>query len=165
MTPWTRKTKRKVAIIKFLTRQIKPHTAFVVACAISFRSLFVQHRNKLSAAEAKKRTPTLSVQKHKNRFRYYFGKMSATLVSTAQFLEGHGYDHETWKLPMPTSGLMTVDFSHDDGWRRMPHDGDGESMQTFNLKQSVGDVERGERNKKWDGNFHTGTTLTTTTVN
>lgn len=106
----------------------------MVACAISFRSLFVQHRNKLSAAgerEVKKRTPPSSVQnKH---VRYYLDKMSATLVSTAHFLEGHGYDHDTWKLPMPTSGLMTVDFSQDENWRGRLESGtdDAEPLKTF----------------------------------
>ncbi|KAK4214119.1 hypothetical protein QBC37DRAFT_421741 [Rhypophila decipiens] len=129
-------------------------TSFMVACAISFRSLFVQHRNKHSAAEVKKRTPT-SVQKHKNPFKYYLDKMSATLLSTAHFLEGHGYDHDTWKLPMPTSGLMTVDFSHDDGWRRMPErrNNDTASTEAFDLKDHGG---------KWD--TQAGYTNTTTTV-
>ncbi|KAK4184566.1 hypothetical protein QBC35DRAFT_505680 [Podospora australis] len=110
-------------------------TSFLVACAISFRSLFVQHRNKLSAAgaaDARRATPRSSVQK-RNRIQYYLDKMSLTLVSTAWHLEGGNYDHDTWKLPMPTSGLMTVDFSSEQGWR--PRAGgeeeDGESMRAL----------------------------------
>lgn len=73
--------------------------------------------------------------------------MSATLVSTARFLEGDGYEHDTWKLPMPASGLMTVDFSHDDGWRRMPGStDDAESLQTF----------------KDEGKWHNHTTVSST---
>ncbi len=78
---------------------------------------------------AKRNTPRTSVQKKSAR--YYLNKLSETLVSTAHHLEGTGYEHETWKLPVPTSGLMTVDFSRDEGWRRMGESEDGESMRAL----------------------------------
>ncbi len=42
---------------------------------------------------------------------------------------------ETWKLPVPASGLMTVDFSRDEGWRRMGESEDGESMRALNADE------------------------------
>jgi hypothetical protein len=106
------------------------HAAFLVACGISFRSLFVQHRVKRNVeAEARQRRITPSSSLQKEGFRYYLAKLHDALLTTARHLEGTAYDHETWKLPMPASGLMTVDFSHDQGWRRV-QDG-GESMKNL----------------------------------
>ncbi|KAG8162643.1 hypothetical protein KVR01_007121 [Diaporthe batatas] len=105
-------------------------TSFLVACAISFRSLFVQQRNKRSAAAERdhhRQSPPTSAQKghSKNALR----RLHMKFLSTAHLLEGTAYDHETWHLPEPVSGTMTVDFSKDEGWR--PGGEDGESMKAL----------------------------------
>jgi hypothetical protein len=113
-------------------------TSFLVACAISFRSLFVQSRTKQSADSERRRvSPTTPLRKR--RVRYYLDKLYDSVLTTARYLEGDGCEHETWKLPEPESGLMTVDFSTDEGWRR--HYGeDGDSVRALKPYGNSGTV-------------------------
>lgn len=65
----------------------------------------------------------------KGRANYYLHKLHMSFLTTAHDLEGTSYEHETWNLPNPASGTMTVDFSKDEGWRRVEED--GESMRAL----------------------------------
>ncbi|KAF2969690.1 hypothetical protein GQX73_g3929 [Xylaria multiplex] len=86
--------------------------AFLVACAISFRSLFTQRQNKATyAAEQRARKYHVPTQ---NRGRDSAGKMQRlynTILDTCKTLEGVDIDEEKWELPLPPSGSMMVDFT------------------------------------------------------
>lgn len=123
-----------IRITEFVTskliKRVYNTTAFLVACAISFRSLFVQQRNKFSeAAKMVRQRQSPPTSREEGRTRRYLRRLHMSFLSTAHLLEGTAYGHETWHLPQPASGTMTVDFSRDEGWR--PHEEDEESMRAL----------------------------------
>lgn len=76
-----------------------------------------------------RRRQSPATSREKGRTKHYLHKLRMSFLSTAHLLEGTAYGHETWHLPQPASGTMTVDFSKDEGWR--PHEEDGESMRAL----------------------------------
>lgn len=101
--------------------------AFIIACMVSFRSLFVQRANKSSAAreeqvrrEAAYRS---AMRRHQQGgWRAKLHKMQDSMLDTCRTLEDwSGSDADTLAargLPMVPSGLMTVDFHDDGNWKK-----------------------------------------------
>ncbi|KAI1768439.1 hypothetical protein GGR53DRAFT_462406 [Hypoxylon sp. FL1150] len=87
--------------------------AFLIACVISFRSLFVQTRNK-AEIQAGIQAEQLRAQRERGGgggLRRRMRELHDTLLDTCRELEGCDAECEMHSLPMPASGLMTVDFS------------------------------------------------------
>ena len=114
--------------------------SFLVAWAISFSSLFVQRRAKLSAA-GQARGARVATSRNSTAICITSANCLTRLSAKSMSLKGAYYEHETWNLPMPTTGLMTAGFSKDDGWRPI-HGGDAESLQL--LKPVYRESERRE---------------------
>lgn len=89
--------------------------SFLIACIVSFRSLFIQKRNKTelqARREAERlRIRTSNRERDSGGWRRRIQELHDTLLDTCRELEGFDTENEMSNLPMPASGLMTVDFS------------------------------------------------------
>ncbi|KAI1770182.1 hypothetical protein F4818DRAFT_273034 [Hypoxylon cercidicola] len=89
--------------------------SFLIACFVSFRSLFTQRRNRTSL-QARRQAERLHIrtgnrERGSGALRRKMRELYDTLLETCRELEGLDTEHEMHNLPMPASGLMTVDFS------------------------------------------------------
>ncbi|KAI6086342.1 hypothetical protein F4821DRAFT_238533 [Hypoxylon rubiginosum] len=85
--------------------------AFLIACIVSFRSLFVQRRNRANL-QARRQVPASTGHRGGiGGLRRRMRELHDTLLDTCRELEGCDAEGEVYGLPMPASGLMTVDFS------------------------------------------------------
>ncbi|KAK4184522.1 hypothetical protein QBC35DRAFT_505785 [Podospora australis] len=97
--------------------------AFIIACIVSFRSLFVQRAKKSSAVrEEQERREAAYRSAIRRGWRYKLAMMQDSVLDTCRTLEGWtGSSEETLHmngLPNIQSGLMTVDFQDDRNWRK-----------------------------------------------
>ncbi|KAI1370114.1 hypothetical protein F4677DRAFT_439279 [Hypoxylon crocopeplum] len=92
--------------------------SFLIACTISFRSLFTQRRNKVS--QRSERAARRMEMPTSNRGRDGKGhttkaskwrRFQDTILDTCKGLEAPDDEYQMFGLPAPASGLMTVDFS------------------------------------------------------
>ncbi|KAK3313271.1 hypothetical protein B0H66DRAFT_447173, partial [Apodospora peruviana] len=95
--------------------------AFVIACVVSFRTLFVQRAAKSSAAHDERQWREAAYRSAiRNGWRYKLRQVQDSVLDTCKTLEGwSGSEAETLAmhgLPTVPSGLMTVDFNDDDNW-------------------------------------------------
>ncbi|KAL2256005.1 hypothetical protein VTK26DRAFT_2359 [Humicola hyalothermophila] len=115
--------------------------AFVIACMVSFRSLFVQRANKSSAERERAQRREAEYRSAMRRarmgvhgsgsgngsgsggdgswWREKFRAMHDSVLDTCRTLEGYpGKDDDTFGLPTVPSGLMTVNFVDDSNWKK-----------------------------------------------
>lgn len=110
--------------------------AFIIACMVSFRSLFVQRANRSSAereererrdaayrsAMRRRQMGAGSGRSGSNGWRDKWHQLHDSVLDTCRSLEGwSGSEADTLAmrgLPTVPSGLMTVDFNDDDNWKR-----------------------------------------------
>lgn len=101
---------------------LPPPAAIIIACLVSFRALFTQKMN--SKASAEQRAAHIKQRKSYSNLKGRVKALHDTLLETFKSLEGSttvGRD-DVFILSEPPSGLMTVDFSTDEGWRKaLPH--------------------------------------------
>ncbi|KAL2176535.1 uncharacterized protein P884DRAFT_260554 [Thermothelomyces heterothallicus CBS 202.75] len=102
--------------------------AFLIACFVSFRSLFVQRSKQASSLRQQQELRDKAYQSALRRrgdrsWRARWHYLHESLLDKCRTLEGWtGSDDETLRshgwLPSVPSGLMTVDFQDDDNWTR-----------------------------------------------
>ncbi|KAH8772006.1 hypothetical protein F5883DRAFT_615953 [Diaporthe sp. PMI_573] len=110
--------------------------AFIIACIVSFRTLFVQRTNKASDEHREKQRREAAYQSAMRRgWRVKARQFHDSLLDTCKSLEDWSDSDESLALrglPGVPSGLMTVDFNDDGNWSRgVTRDG------TNNAKSSV----------------------------
>ncbi|KAI0813607.1 hypothetical protein GGR55DRAFT_687295 [Xylaria sp. FL0064] len=90
--------------------------SFLVACVISFRSLFTQRQNQVAhAAERRARrynVPDTNCRRKKERSTDRVQRFYDVFISTCRTLEGFDVNNAKWELPVPPSGLMMVNFAY-----------------------------------------------------
>ena len=122
--------------------------AFIIACIVSFRSLFVQRANKSSAPRQEQARREAAYRSAIRGWRARRQKLYDSVLDTCRELEGwSGSDAETLNmrgLPTVPSGLMTVDFQNDANWQKKKKSGD---MTTTTTMTSVSTV-------RGDGEYH-----------
>lgn len=95
------------------------HAAFIIACLVSFRTLFVRNEQQSEAKEAEER----NLQSNERRRRGLMERMRRlhdSVLDTCRTWEGEWDDSNasflrTVRLPKPPSGRLSVDFSRDTG--------------------------------------------------
>ena len=96
--------------------------AFIIACIVSFRSLFVQRAQKSSAPREEQHRREAAYRSAIRGWRARRQKLYDSVLDTCRALEGwSGSDAETLNmrgLPTVPSGLMTVDFQDDANWQK-----------------------------------------------
>ncbi|KAF4636503.1 hypothetical protein G7Y89_g1573 [Cudoniella acicularis] len=97
--------------------------AFIVACIVSFRTLFVQRENISSArAQEQQQREEACQSAIRKGWRARMHRLHDSVLDTCKSLEGwSGSEAETLAmrgLPGVASGLMTVDFNDDTNWSR-----------------------------------------------
>ncbi|KAL2016803.1 hypothetical protein VTK56DRAFT_2972 [Thermocarpiscus australiensis] len=99
--------------------------AFLIACIVSFRSLFVQRANKSSAMREQQRRREEAYRSALRRGQGWRAKLRQFhdgVLETCRTLEGwsgsDGGPPAMRGLPTVPSGLMTVDFQDDRNWKR-----------------------------------------------
>ncbi|KAK5632011.1 hypothetical protein RRF57_007725 [Xylaria bambusicola] len=94
--------------------------AFIIACVVSFRSLFVRKATKSNdLAEERMRREALRQSALRRGWQARLGQLQDSILQTCKTLEGWSYsDAETHSLPHIPSGLMTVDFNDDRKWAK-----------------------------------------------
>ncbi|KAI0538740.1 hypothetical protein GGR58DRAFT_283636 [Xylaria digitata] len=131
--------------------------AFLVACAISFRSLFTQRQNKAAyAAEQRARRYHVPTQNRGRDSGRSSGKMQHlydTILDTCRTLEGVDLDDEKWALPLPPSGSMMVDFTQ------------GEQAGDWGLTSEAAEIIHTLTGTEYGESGHLSETASTTTVN
>ncbi|KAK7935170.1 hypothetical protein PG985_000665 [Apiospora marii] len=92
--------------------------AFLVACSVSFRSLFVQQRNRDTGGDASRRaqqqrrsTDSGGAKGSRRRLGGRLRQWHNSILDTCKELEGADADIEINALPQPASALITLDFS------------------------------------------------------
>ncbi|KAI0184115.1 hypothetical protein EV127DRAFT_399380 [Xylaria flabelliformis] len=95
--------------------------AIIIACALSFRSLFVRKDQKLQERRQEERQQQ-AARPRITGWRLRARNMHDSLITTCKDLEGWS-DTESppslmFGLPQPASGLMTVNFEDDANWAR-----------------------------------------------
>ncbi|KAI1175559.1 hypothetical protein F4777DRAFT_549724 [Nemania sp. FL0916] len=88
--------------------------SFIIACLVSFRSLFAQERPKSPAPVAKPRTQDGAYDVGRGNLRNRMRNIHNSLLETLRTLEG--VDMEISLLPRPASGRLSLDFSSNDRW-------------------------------------------------
>ncbi|KAH6623706.1 hypothetical protein F5144DRAFT_584051 [Chaetomium tenue] len=101
--------------------------AFLVACIVSFRSLFVQRAKKgnvLRQEKQQREAAYRSAIRHGRGWRAKWQQLNESVLDKCRTLEdwpgsdaatAHGNGHS---LPTAPSGLMTVDFNDDANWKK-----------------------------------------------
>ncbi|GAW17836.1 hypothetical protein ANO14919_073030 [Xylariales sp. No.14919] len=85
--------------------------SFLIACAVSFRSLFVQRRAVMSDNQPRqRRTPSGNRERTGGRLSDRMRRWQDSFLDTCYELEGPD-DYQLHNLPKPVSSRMTVDFS------------------------------------------------------
>ncbi|KAI1481864.1 hypothetical protein F4774DRAFT_373972 [Daldinia eschscholtzii] len=99
--------------------------AFIIACIVSFRALFVQRENQNSERlqeQQRREAAYLSAMRRGKGWRAKALHFHDSVLDTCKTLEGwSGSEAETLSmqhLPGVPSGLMTVDFNDDGNWSR-----------------------------------------------
>ncbi|KAI1654487.1 hypothetical protein F4813DRAFT_371097 [Daldinia decipiens] len=99
--------------------------AFIIACIVSFRTLFVQRENKNNERlqeQQRREAAYQSAIRRGKRWRAKALHFHDSVLDTCRTLEGwSGSEAETLsmrRLPGVPSGLMTVDFNDDGNWSR-----------------------------------------------
>lgn len=96
--------------------------AFLIACIVSFRTLFVQRNNKVQDEHQKHLLREAAHQSAMRRgWRTRARQFHDSVLDTCKTLEGWSDSDETLgmrSLPGVPSGLMTVDFNDDGNWSR-----------------------------------------------
>ncbi|KAK4184615.1 hypothetical protein QBC35DRAFT_47172 [Podospora australis] len=114
---------------------IESSTAYLVACIVNFRTLFVQ-RNNMSRERNEVRLRREQLHRSALR-RGWLAKAKfyhdSVLVETCKEIEGSWSDtdetlHLENRLPVPASGLMTVDFGNDENWSKAVPPGTAQSQ-------------------------------------
>lgn len=95
--------------------------AFIVACVVSFRTLFV-HKENQSAVKEEVRLRQESVDRRRQNFLERMRRLHDSVLDTCRTLEGPWEDSDVsllriskYHLPKPPSGRLSVDFSRDNG--------------------------------------------------
>lgn len=93
--------------------------AFVVACVVSFRTLFM-HKENQSAAKEEGRLRQESADRRRYNIMERMRRLHDSVLDTCRTLEGPWEDSNvsflrTYQLPKPPSGRLSVDFSMDGG--------------------------------------------------
>lgn len=108
--------------------------AFIIACIVSFRSLFVQRAKKSTAPREEQRRREAAYRSAIRGWRARRQKLYDSVLDTCRELEGwSGSDAETLNmrgLPTVPSGLMTVDFHDDGNWQKKKKKGGGMTTST-----------------------------------
>ncbi|KAI1131764.1 hypothetical protein F5Y10DRAFT_261927 [Nemania abortiva] len=90
--------------------------SFLIACAVSFRSLFVQRRakaSKTSGMQARlQHTPTSKRGPNSGGLGARMRRWQESFLDTCYELEGSDPGFQMRSLPRPASGGITIDFSH-----------------------------------------------------
>jgi len=99
--------------------------AFIIACVVSFRTLFVQKSKKKQDAlrqQQRREEAYRSAIRRGRGWRNKFQQIQDSMLYTCKELEGwSGSEAETLAmrgLPTVPSGLMTVDFDDDSNWAK-----------------------------------------------
>ncbi|CAI6336756.1 unnamed protein product [Periconia digitata] len=95
--------------------------AYLIACIISFRTLFVQRRNEAEKRDQmQKRREQIYKSAARRGLRAKAQHLHNTLLETCKSLEGVSSDEglSMHRLPSVPTGLMTVNFNDDGNWRR-----------------------------------------------
>jgi hypothetical protein len=96
--------------------------AFLIACIVSFRTLFVQRNKKIQDEHQKHLLREAARQSAMRRgWRARARQLHESVLETCKTLEGWSDSDEALRmrsLPGVPSGLMTVDFNDDDNWSR-----------------------------------------------
>ncbi|KAK3942881.1 hypothetical protein QBC46DRAFT_351976 [Diplogelasinospora grovesii] len=97
--------------------------AYIIACIVSFRTLFVQRKNESSARYQQRVRREQAYRSALRRgWRAKAREFHDSVLDTCKTLEGEWSDSFDEMLamdavlPKPASGLMTVDFGNDDNW-------------------------------------------------
>ncbi|KAH8702813.1 hypothetical protein GQ44DRAFT_783537 [Phaeosphaeriaceae sp. PMI808] len=97
-------------------------TPFLIACIVSFRTLFVQQRNESQEREQKQqRRQQLYNSAIQRGLRFRARQMHDSLLDTCKTLEGVSQSDDEKSmhgLPSVPTGLMTVNFEDDSSWRK-----------------------------------------------
>ncbi|KAJ8122155.1 hypothetical protein ONZ43_g1578 [Nemania bipapillata] len=95
--------------------------AIIIACILSFRSLFVHQENK-AQGRMREQQRLEQAQEIRKGWRLRARQFHDSLITTCKNLEGWSdSDASTvsvFGLPKPQSGMMTVDFEDDANWTR-----------------------------------------------
>jgi hypothetical protein len=95
---------------------------FMIACVVSFRTLFVQQRNVSQEREQKQqRRQQLYDNAIQRGLRFRARQMHDSLLDTYKTLEGLSQSEDEKSmhgLPSVPTGLMTVNFEDDSSWRK-----------------------------------------------
>lgn len=96
--------------------------AFLIACIVSFRTLFVQRSNKaIDECQKKMRREAAHRSAMRRGWRAKARRFHESVLETCKTLEDWSDSDETLalrSLPGVPSGLMTVDFNDDGNWSR-----------------------------------------------
>lgn len=96
--------------------------AFIIACIVSFRTLFIHKEQQQSDAkkEENKHQQAADHMQRKKSFLERMQRLRDSVLDTCRTWEGAWDDSDlsllrTFRLPQPPSGRLSVDFSRDDG--------------------------------------------------
>lgn len=95
--------------------------AIIIACVVSFRTLFVNRDQKAkNRIQENERRQAFLESKLRRKWQHKVRQLHNSVLDTCRDLEGSdwpGGRFETFAVDVP-SGLMTVDFSEDSNWTR-----------------------------------------------
>ncbi|KAI0188148.1 hypothetical protein EV127DRAFT_513172 [Xylaria flabelliformis] len=109
--------------------------SFIIACLVSFRSLFAQESPQKPPPVAQPRTEDGAYDGRRLMLRERARRIHQSVLDTLRTWEGTERDMSL--LPAPASGRLSVDFSKDEGWRSTNKSKENPSMSTRSLGNSV----------------------------
>ncbi|KAK7965879.1 uncharacterized protein PG986_000156 [Apiospora aurea] len=122
--------------------------SFLISCIVSFRSLFVQRRNRSLDRQEKQRHGQGPRSGGRRDWRARIYRLHDSVLDTAKTLDGwHAGDSGTTlamhnQLPDVPPGLMTVDFNDDGNWKKKTREGQVDSSLSGGAPRLGAELDR-----------------------